>query len=285
MKPQINKQTPPDYYPGIDDPLPWHPYANLLPECTEDELNDLANSIRDVGQIEPVVVYQGQILDGRHRDAAIAILNLQNQAEGKPLIRLNYGHFRKGQSGPAIDAAALNLVKTSNLIRRNCNFTKSQRAAIALAIEEEFAKIARSENKIAQENSVADLRPGAIENKSSYKAAQTQGISPRIVQMVKAVNKESPELLKEVIDGKTSVNAAYNAIKARSPKPKKEPVQQSLPLPDPKKLEIDPDEILIGFVSNLQFIHSDRLLMALTRISEERPETLTQFLQTYEQKA
>lgn len=274
-KKPINKATPPDYYPGIDDPLPWHPYASLFPECTEEEMADLVESIRNHGQFEPATIYQGQILDGRHREAAIAILNQENKAQGKPLIRLIYGIFQGDKTGPYYERQALLFVQTQNLIRRNCNFSKSQRAAIALAIEEEFAKIAKKA-EISANFSIA--QPGAIENKSSFKAAQAHGISPRTVQMIKTVKKEDPGLFQEVLGGKLTVNAAYRQVKP----PKKEPEQQPLPLPDPKKLETNPDEIIIGFVSNLPFIQSDRLLMVLNRISEEHPEILNQFLATYE---
>lgn len=234
----------------------------------------LVDSIRNYGQLEPATIYQGQILDGRHREAAIAILNQENKANGKPFIRLIYGIFQGDKTGPYYEALALRFVQTQNLIRRNCDFSKSQRAAIALAIEEEFAKIARKESQSA------NLRPGAIENKSSYKAGQFYGISPRTVQMIKAVKKESSELFQKVLGGKLTVNAAYCQIKPK----KKESAQQQSLLPDPQKVETNLDEVLIGFVSNLPFIQGDRLLMALNRISEDRPETLNQFLENYEPK-
>jgi hypothetical protein len=278
MAKEVNRQTPPHYYPGIDDPLPWHPYACLLPESSDTELEELVRSIRQVGQLDPVIVYQGQILDGRHREQAIAEINRQNQVEGKDTLKLIYGYFQEGKTGPDIDYLALSMVEAKNLCRRDLNLTVSQRAAIAVKFEEEFVRIAKAESDLRKgDGSLAPVRGDEKDNYSSHKAAKKANVSPRSVQMAKAVKKSNPELFQDVADGKLPVKTAYNQIKPHSPK-EKEPEQQLLPLPDPQKIEIDLESILIGFTSNIKYFSENQLTLVLSRILEERPEVWEKFL-------
>ena len=44
-----------------------HPYCRCMPEMTLDEFDMLKNDIEGSGQIEPIVVFEGMILDGHYR--------------------------------------------------------------------------------------------------------------------------------------------------------------------------------------------------------------------------
>jgi hypothetical protein len=45
----------------------FHPMANMFPLLSEEETDRLAKSIKEVGLLEPIVRYEGMILDGRNR--------------------------------------------------------------------------------------------------------------------------------------------------------------------------------------------------------------------------
>lgn len=47
--------------------IPFHPTAELFPLLEGIELDDLAEDIRQRGLIEPILTYNGAILDGRNR--------------------------------------------------------------------------------------------------------------------------------------------------------------------------------------------------------------------------
>lgn len=47
--------------------MDFHPIANLFPLMTGDEYLALVEDIRANGLLEPVVLYEGKILDGRNR--------------------------------------------------------------------------------------------------------------------------------------------------------------------------------------------------------------------------
>ena len=47
--------------------LPFHPLANVFPLIDGREFDDLVADIRANGLIEPIVVFEGMVLDGRNR--------------------------------------------------------------------------------------------------------------------------------------------------------------------------------------------------------------------------
>jgi hypothetical protein len=49
---------------------PSHPAADLFPRMTDVELIELAKDIKEHGQLDPIIVLDGKILDGRNREAA-----------------------------------------------------------------------------------------------------------------------------------------------------------------------------------------------------------------------
>src|SRR5947209_6073789 len=53
-----------------------HPIATAFPPMTEAEFEDLVADIRQHGQREPVVLFEGKVLDGVHRDGACVKLGI-----------------------------------------------------------------------------------------------------------------------------------------------------------------------------------------------------------------
>ena len=63
-----------------------HPYADMYPMLSPDEITALADDIKTVGQRQPIVVdTTGRILDGRNRFAAC------QQAEVEPTVKVYEG--------------------------------------------------------------------------------------------------------------------------------------------------------------------------------------------------
>ena len=108
--------TPTDNPPARPAP---HPICLLIPSADEDELQNLTDDIRAHGLIDPIVLFEGMILDGRNRAAACE----------RAGVAPRYAQFGGGRED------ALILVISHNLKRRQ--LTK-QAIADALVAAEDF---------------------------------------------------------------------------------------------------------------------------------------------------
>jgi hypothetical protein len=88
-----------------------HPLAKIFPLPSEDDLRNLADNIAERGLLDPVVLLDGKILDGRCRYLACALVG----------VECKYETFVEGDP--------LGYVVSRNLHRRH--LTESQRAMVA----------------------------------------------------------------------------------------------------------------------------------------------------------
>jgi ParB-like chromosome segregation protein Spo0J len=112
----------------MSDHLEPHPLAALFPPIPDDELQALADDIRQHGQREPVLTFEGKILDGWNRVRACRLINR------KPW-------------GMEFDPASAKttpeqLVISANLRRRH--LSGSQMAAIVVELSEQIEREGRS---------------------------------------------------------------------------------------------------------------------------------------------
>lgn len=201
-----------------------HPIAGLFPLLPPLELTELAESIQRSGQRDTIVLFEGQILDGRNRFRACEQVGI------KPRTRI---------FDPKADGTSpLRFVMDLNLSRRHLSV--SQRAAIAaeaLKLREAMAKAltdsaatpaplkaydpdeAADEADDAPEALVVDgSKPEAMEAAADpdddltdddkptvAEAAAQMGVSKRSVEHAKSL---TPEHLEEVKQGTKSLHAA-----------------------------------------------------------------------------
>jgi 16S rRNA G966 N2-methylase RsmD len=173
-----------------------HPVAELFPMMSDDELQELANDIKENGLQHPIVVKDGVLLDGRNRFAACKMVGIGAEQE-------DY----KGDSPVAFIVA-------SNLKRRHLN--PSQKATIGVEIEpalaDELESIRRAKISASRSGeTMANLPPS---QKARDQAAKVVGVSGRMVQDAKALKRDAPELFEEVKKGKVTVHEAKKKIKA-----------------------------------------------------------------------
>jgi hypothetical protein len=63
------------------DSLPVHPAADLFPSMSGAELRELGENIKADGLQSPVIIYDGQLLDGRNRLDAMALVGIKFEVE------------------------------------------------------------------------------------------------------------------------------------------------------------------------------------------------------------
>ena len=170
-----------------------HPVAELFPLMSEDEYQGLKEDINENGQREDIVVWKGQLIDGRNR------LRACNELGRNPSI---------AELDDELDP--LKYVISHNLHRRH--LTTSQRSMVAAGI----ANLQKGGDRKSEEIKVS------IDTLKIGDAAKQMNVSPESVKRAKAVkDKGTPGLADMVRDGKVSVDAASKVAK----KPKEEQVK------------------------------------------------------------
>lgn len=171
---------------------PIHPAAELFPMMSVEELSELASDIRENGQLEPIVIFDGQVLDGRNRIKACELVGIE------PI-----SHTVTNIASPVV------YVLSRNLHRRHLSI--SQRAAIAvetLPMLQEEAK-QRKESTRGEDGRFNPLLQSCDDGgrANDIAAAATQ-VSPRIVARAASVKRDDPAAFEAVKRGDITVNAA-----------------------------------------------------------------------------
>ena len=170
-----------------------HPLSAAFPAIDSARINELAASIKNIGQQNPIIVHEGMVLDGWHRHQACQI------AKVLPIIEEFDGD----------DPVAF--VLSANLHRRH--LTESQRAA-AVVMCSEWAKNGRPEK--------GDHGHPFVSNADMAETAQ---VSERTIMRAKqGVEAGLGEAIK---NGKISARAAAKV--GREPAPKREIEQPATP--------------------------------------------------------
>jgi protein gp37 len=177
-----------------------HPLAEYLPDMTEEEFKGLKNDISGIGQLEPIVLFEGKILDGRHRYRACCELGIEPQV------------YEKNING----MSAMDAVRALNIHRRH--LTVSQRAMIATAFLEHAEREAKERQKRKPADSVKVILPEQNRQASDEVAEQFQ-VSGKTVRDAKVVVTEGTKEEKEKVkSGKASVSSTAKQIRGRSSK-------------------------------------------------------------------
>ncbi|SDP92377.1 N6-adenosine-specific RNA methylase IME4 [Phyllobacterium sp. YR620] len=152
-----------------------HPLAELFPMIGDTDLQQLADDIAVRGQEEPIVLYEGRVLDGRNRLRACVLAGVE------PLT-MEYG-----------GTDPLGFVLSHNLHRRH--LSESQRAIVAA-------------NIVDWTNGTNQYAEGSANLQTQKKAAERLSISERAIAAAKRVRDRGVEELSTAIrDGKVSVHA------------------------------------------------------------------------------
>lgn len=161
----------------------FHPASEIFPLMGLAEFEGLKADIEANGQIEPIVTYKGQIIDGRNRFKACEELG----------IKPKYWEWPR-------DSDPVDYVVSLNLHRRH--LSESQRTMVAV----EIANMKKGDNQHA-----------SIEATSQTKAAKQVGVSRSSVQRGTQVKEKGISALSEAVkQGAISVNEA--ATIAEKPK-------------------------------------------------------------------
>lgn len=177
-----------------------HPIADVWPMMDEAKLAELADDIRKNGQLVPVWLYEGKILDGRNRWAACKIAGVEPKT--------------KEYTGDEPTAFAVSL----NDRRRHMN--KGSLAAVAAELEPFFAADANRRKKATEgrprksEPKPEEKVPQVLERQpqARQEAAKSVGVNDRYVSDAKKVKTEAPEVFERLKAGKITLQDAKREV-------------------------------------------------------------------------
>lgn len=178
-----------------------HPAADIPPPLLDEDYASLLESIIANGLIHPIRLLDGFVIDGRHRLRACQELGIDPVFE---------------ECAPGTDP--LSYVR-ANLAHRH--MTASQKAAVALAIEDYEAKEAKKRQATSTGGSKPQLRANlheAEKGRSDAKAAKATGASARNVSKAKKLKLSDPELFEKVKNGEINLNQADKKVKEKKQK-------------------------------------------------------------------
>jgi len=173
--------------------MDFHEIANLFPMMQPDELSDLVDDIKQNGLIEPIVLYEEKILDGRNRYLAC----------GEAGVKPHYEYYKGNEP--------VGYVISKNVQRRHLN--GSQKAMIALEVKDIFEREAKKRQGTRTDLNIPELIPESDKGEARDKAGKAVGVSGRYVSDAEKIKREAPEYVEPIMRGEMTITEAKTVIK------------------------------------------------------------------------
>ena len=181
---------------------PLHPLCELLPVMKPADFQKLKNSIAREGQLVPITLYEGRILDGRHRERACLEIGLI------PKYEEYTGHDPVG------------FVCAANFDRRNHQGPGQRAAFFVLAANWRKNAVAHGGARVAEKNQAATVAGLTTQ----AERARLAGVSLRNMQNVERLyDDDHDELLRAVALGQMSLPSALKLAYPRPLPPAEDP--------------------------------------------------------------
>ena len=196
--------------------MEFHEISNIFPLMVGSDLDRLAEDIKNNGLLEPILIFEGKVLDGRNRFKACE-------------LALKTPHY-KTFNGSKLEAVSL--VWSKNRERRHLN---SGQAAMSEVMRErlhaEYATEVQRISDAAQERQKAageqygkghpklrekipqPYREQPHQTRASTIQAKAAGTNRKYLETAKKLADEKPMLAKKVLDGQIKMSDAIREIK------------------------------------------------------------------------
>ena len=182
-------------------------FKNLIPALSAEEYAQLEANILEEGIREPIITWNGFIIDGHNRYDIATRFDLEYKTTSK--------HFASEES-----------VKEWMILNQfgRRNLSNYQRSVLALELEEVFSKKAK-EKELERKTTFAKSQKSSMQTLNTNKElSNISGIGQQTIARVKKIQAKAPEEVKaKLATGEVSINAAYKEIKKEE---KKEELQE-----------------------------------------------------------
>lgn len=175
-------------------------FKNLIPALSAEEYAQLEANILEEGIREPIITWNGFIIDGHNRYSIAQRFDVEYRTTSK--------HFASEES-----------VKEWMILNQfgRRNLSNYQRSVLALELEEVFSK--KAKERMIQAKPV----PKSEQGKTIEKLSNVANVGKDTISKVKKIQEKAPEEVKaKLATGEVSINAAYKEIKKEEKKEEKE---------------------------------------------------------------
>lgn len=138
-----------------------HRFAKLVPEPTRSELEELTEDIKAHGLHNPIILFEGQVLDGRSRQKALAKLGIKD--------------FPTEQFDPKLQGDPLEYVISQNFRRRQLQMTPGEKAAY---VAEHILPVFEQQAAERQKAGKPAVEPTLPSNDGKGKPAGSEPVKP-----------------------------------------------------------------------------------------------------------
>jgi hypothetical protein len=192
--------------------LEFHEIANIFPLMDGEEFLGLKHSIAENGQREPIIIFNGKIIDGRNRYRVCSELGI------------NPDFCEWDENGSLVE-----FVWDRNYHRRN--LSPGQRAGCSLKFEKQLAKEAKERMTagINQYSSPTQKFAEGSKGEARKIAATKLGTNRQYVSDMKKLDKEHPEKFAEVMSGEKNIPQVKKEIRKEENIKKQKLATESLP--------------------------------------------------------
>lgn len=210
--------------------LEYHPIACIFPLMADAGIEALANDIRESGQIQTGLLFEGKILDGRNRYAACKLAGVEFKAvkfKGTRTEALAHvwglNRLRRHLSSSQAAAAEAMRAKLDAEYAAEVDAIKKAKAKRTNNNPSNGGKFGKSGSKTQQkqgpEPSGETIPPTVKRDESKRtpaKRAESVGTNRKYIEQADRLVEEAPELAQKVVDGEMSIPQATKALKGKT---------------------------------------------------------------------
>lgn len=201
-------------------------FKNLIPALSAEEYAQLEANILEEGIREPIITWNGFIIDGHNRFSIAKRFNLKYKTTSK--------HFTSEES-----------VKEWMILNQfgRRNLSNYQRSVLALELEEVFKEKAQKSKseKVSHFRNTGEVLATLPKPNTRKELSTVAQVGERTLDKVKKIQEKAPQEVKaKLATGEVSINAAYKEIKKEEKKEEKIQERKKLAEEGAKKeIEID----------------------------------------------
>ena len=198
----------------MDERFEIHPIATLFPSMSEVDRDHLKASLMHEGQLEEILLFEGQILDGRHRYETCLELGLEPrvrefsgdlQAAFAHSVALNLS--RRHLTTVQRAAAGAGIKEFQQRILRGGEPAPEPGSAgsgpepIQVAIDEDAPTIQKKQPKAKQPKQPKQLSERTINSRARDLASKQVGVSGRAIDTASKIKDEAPDVFERMLAG------------------------------------------------------------------------------------